>query len=387
MADRIDTKTSRAKLAPRREPYWHQLRPGGHIGFRQLTQGEGTWTAKWRDAATGKRSKQSFGALPDTGKPSAFDVARQRANEWFDALERGGVAEVVTVGEACAAYAKALPAGPKQKRALADFRRLIDSDQLASIELRKLQPRHVEDWRKRTAAQPARIGRGTKTKGRPKSPATLNRDLAALRAALNKAHDRREVDSDMAWRVALRPEKGAQRRREVDLGTEDRRRLVEAASGPIRPFLQALATLPVRPGALAALVVGDWDARQHTLHIRKDKAGAGRRIALPESTAKLFTEQCANKLPAAPIFQTETGGHWTKDTWKKAIAPAVAAAALPPTVTAYVLRHSVLTDMVTAGHDLATIAKLAGTSVAMLEAVYHHLRAEHAREALAGLTL
>jgi site-specific recombinase XerD len=51
------------------------------------------------------------------------------------------------------------------------------------------------------------------------------------------------------------------------------------------------------------------------------------------------------------------------------------------------MRHSVITDLVTGGLDLLTVALLSGTSVAMIERHYGHLRAEHAAAALATLAL
>ena len=66
---------------------------------------------------------------------------------------------------------------------------------------------------------------------------------------------------------------------------------------------------------------------------------------------------------------------------------AAQAAGLPEGSTAYTLRHSVITDLVVAGLDLLTVAQLSGTSVAMIEKHYGHLRAEHARQALATLAM
>jgi hypothetical protein len=42
---------------------------------------------------------------------------------------------------------------------------------------------------------------------------------------------------------------------------------------------------------------------------------------------------------------------------------------------------------VTSGLDLLTVAQVSGTSVAMIEAHYGHLRQEHAANALAKLAL
>jgi hypothetical protein len=46
MAHKIDTPAARAKLAPRRAPYWHKVRPNHFVGFRYMTEGAaGNWVA------------------------------------------------------------------------------------------------------------------------------------------------------------------------------------------------------------------------------------------------------------------------------------------------------------------------------------------------------
>ena len=66
---------------------------------------------------------------------------------------------------------------------------------------------------------------------------------------------------------------------------------------------------------------------------------------------------------------------------------AAQAAELPNGTTAYAMRHSVITDLVTCGLDLLTVAQLSGTSVTMIERHYGHLRADRAAAALATLAL
>jgi hypothetical protein len=51
------------------------------------------------------------------------------------------------------------------------------------------------------------------------------------------------------------------------------------------------------------------------------------------------------------------------------------------------VHHSVITDLVTNGLALITVAQLSGTSVDMIEKHYSHHRADHATKALAGLSL
>jgi len=389
MADRVDSKNARSKLEVRREPYWHQLRTGGHLGYRKLEQGEGTWVAKWRDAATGKRHYKALGTIIDEGKPTAFDKARKEANRWFDDLEGGVSPDVVTVRDACDQYIKAIRRTDEKKanRTAADFRRLIDSDIIANIELGKLRADHLEDWRDRISAPAPRLGRGKRTKETPRAPATVNRDMVPLRAALNRALEDGLIASDIAWRVALKPIKNADRRRGIYLDRKERSRLIEKATDELKPFLRGMALLPLRPGALAALTVADFNPKLKTLRIGIDKSGGERWIKVPPATSDFLAAQAKGKLPAAPLIGTAGGQHWTKDRWKRPIRDAVKAAKLPPATTAYTLRHSVITDLVTGGLDLLTIAQISGTSVAMIEAHYGHLRQDHAAKALAALAL
>ena len=73
--------------------------------------------------------------------------------------------------------------------------------------------------------------------------------------------------------------------------------------------------------------------------------------------------------------------------YSQAVADAVAAADLPGGTTMYTLRHSTITDLVTAGLPLLQIAQISGTSVEMIERHYGHLASDAALKALAVLTL
>ena len=80
-------------------------------------------------------------------------------------------------------------------------------------------------------------------------------------------------------------------------------------------------------------------------------------------------------------IETADGKAWDKDSWKRPVKAAAAAAKLPDTTKAYNLRHSVITDLIGAGLDVLTVARLSGTSVAMIERHYGHLLADHAAPA------
>jgi integrase len=387
MAVKLNTVAAREALPVRRDPYWQRIEKGRYVGYRRMsTATAGTWLARFFDEAAAKNRWTTLGALDHLPASERFDAAQRAAREWFEHLGRGGSSENCTVRRACERYVEHLrheSGDAKADEAVARFRRYVYEEKLAGFDIKKLTAAHLKDWRRKLAATPVRGKDGAK-----RADATLNRDMASFRAALNLALADGLVTSPHAWEQTLRPVSGADKQRDVYLDPEQRRRLVEAAAPALQPFLRAMCALPLRPGALAQLSVADFSAKLGTLRVGTDKAGAERRIPLPAATVSLLADAARDKLPQAPLFTDEGGRRWSKDSWKWPVKAAVSAAGLPGTVTAYTLRHSVITDLVSRhGLDLATVAALAGTSVEMIAKHYAHLRQEHAREALAKLAV
>jgi integrase len=320
-----------------------------------------------------------------------MDEAKKAAEAWFEHMGRGGNADAVTVRQACeryVAHVRASRGEAKAKDLHAKLNRWVYGDKIAGIELAKLSRKHVDAWRHRLAGAKVVVNpHSDQQETRDRAASSVNRDMTPLRAALNFAHDSGDATSDMAWRVALRPIENADRQRDAYLDRAQRTALLNSASEDVRQFLRGLALVPLRPGALAALTVASFDKRLGVLTIGKDKSGRDRRIKLPSATAAYFADQAKDKLPSAPLLARANGKSWDKDAWKKPVKAAAKAAALPGSVTAYSMRHSAITDLVTAGLDLLTVAQLSGTSVAMIERHYGHLRADHAAAALAALAI
>jgi integrase len=379
----LGTVRERDKLKPQREPYWQKLAKGQYLGFRPSTIGKGgTWIARFYDPDTRKKDLHALGDFGHLPPSERFTAASAEAREWFTHRAGGGIPEVLTVKAACENYAADKPDAAKR------FPRYVYDDPIAKISLHKLTDRHVRDWRKRLEAMPALV---TRSKGgtpvsRQRTPATLNRDMVPFRAALNLAYERGEILTNRAWRGALKPVE-TKSRRHLYLDRDQRRALLAALPDDVATFCRGLCLLPLRPGAIAALHVRDFDPRTGELVIRTDKAGGGRSLILPAETAKLFKSLAKDKLPGAYLFTTASGMPWNKDTWKKPIKEGVVTAALPASTSAYTLRHSTITDLVTDGLDLLTVAQVSGTSVKMIEQHYGHLQREHAKQALAKLTL
>jgi integrase len=389
MATKIDTVSARQKLKPRREQYWHRISKGCYVGVRKMTPGSaGSWWARYRDD-NGVQEARSIGPLSEYPDHQRFDAAVKAAREWFEHLGIGGSVVEVTVAAACQDYVAKIkaengdtPAHDLEKR----FERWVYAKQIAHIELTKLTRDHVKAFRRQLVNAPVIVNKAGETRAR--APDTINRDMTALRAALNNALADGKVITDFAWREGLKPIKNAGKRRTLYLDKDERRKLVGAASEDIALFLNGLACLPLRPGALAALKVADLDRRLGVLNVGKDKHGQNRGIKLPATVMPVLERAAKDKLPPAPLFSQADGKKWDKDAWKKPIKRAAAAAHLPNETSAYTLRHSAITDLIVhAGLDLLTVAQLSGTSVAMIEKHYGHLRQDVAALALAHLSL
>lgn len=381
------TKVSqREALRARREPYWHRLRPGCFVGYRPSAKGgAGTWIARAYDEDQRGYRLKALGSFGDHAASVRFALSKHAAEAFAGDVARGGIADekIETVADACRKFAKG------NDEAGSRFSRYVYSDPIAKVELAKLRRRHLVGWRERLEATPALVSRSKKGDPvtRPRSAATLNRDMAVLRTALGKVLSLGAPNTEAAWQEPLRPVKNAVKRRTLYLNRDQRRKLLEHVGDEAEPFVRALCLLPLRPGAVAALTVSDFDKRTSELTIGKDKAGNGRRIVVPPAAAQLFTAASKRKLPAVALFTRPNGKAWDKETWKGPIADAAKVARLPSGVVAYTLRHSVITDLVTAGLPLLTVAQISGTSADMIEKHYGHLVRDAAVEALAGLAI
>ncbi|EIL98234.1 tyrosine-type recombinase/integrase [Rhodanobacter sp. 115] len=366
----IDKVRVRNRLAVRREPYWGApIARGLFVGFRRLEDG-GTWIARQRDD-DGKQRYQSIGHADSI----PYDDAVKAAHAWAKKVDAGvDTSEVQTVKEACESYVK------DRRREVGDanaddaegrFLRTVYGHSIAKVKLAKLRTEQIKEWRADLDM----------------ADASKNRTLSALKAALNFAVASRYVEAGRAieWERVTPYEVNT--RRDLYLNRKQRSALVEKLPEGARAFVRGLCLLPLRPGALAAATVADLDAGRASLRITTDKAGQGRVVALSPEAKKLLQGQAKDKLPAAPLIAYDDGSPWHKERWKQPIKKAAKAAKLPAGVCAYTLRHSVITDMLVGGMDSLTVARMAGTSLAMIEKHYGHLLHEHAAKAMAGLAL
>ncbi|RZL68774.1 MAG: integrase [Variovorax sp.] len=378
----INTVAGRNRLKPRREPYWLKIRAGDFLGFRRTEGAGGTWIARHR-TDVGKQTYQALGDFSELNESERFDAASKAASDWFKHLGEGGRTEVTTVAEAARAYLTELRADKRAKvadHAEPQLELHVLSHRIARISLGKLRDRDIVSWRRDLRDKPT-------PQGKPRAGSTINRVCNLLRAVLNQAVKDGYVTTSRAWKDALAKDGSAERSGGVYLDRDQRRALLKHAKAEIRPFLEALTLLPARPGAIAALTAGNFDKRTGVLHITEDKAHGNRRMKLQGKAAAFFTVQVQDKLPATLMFMNSRGTAWDRDSWSHQFRNAADLAKIPAEASTYDLRHSGITDLVAVGVPTITVATWAGTSVAQIEANYHHHAPEHSADALERLAL
>lgn len=405
----ITTPTGRSKLAARRSPYWHKVQPNRFVGFRLMTaSSEGNWIAKAQNGRTAA-PQQPLGRLDQFAEEERYGEALKLAMKWFAEVEATGEVSqaagnrrtlLQVLEEYCLEQGKRTKTGhpdfgDKAKRSI---RSVFDlwvapyKDDKGFIVQRPVARITAHDWAKWLKWMRSQPGQGRGKVGQGRTEASINRNLVSVIAALNLASRRHGVPN--VWKNELKKTKVDETPRgdEVYMTIQQRGQLLKAMKAHSLPRVTALHPLaltmcvaPIRPGALAALTVKQYEPKEHCLHIflGADKVGKARKVYLPEDQRALFKALTKDKLPTAHLFMDELGRRWNPDRWCPAAKYSAKAAGLPEGFTLYWLRHSRITDLVgVPGASAMEIAEVAGTSVKMIEDHYFKVRPELQRQRL-----
>lgn len=371
---------------PDAAPYrlWDLAVPQLHI--RVQPSGIKSWNVQWSRTST-----RALGKWPGV----TVEAARTRARAVLAETDQHGAPLAVaklkantTVSDACRDYVATL--GKDGRKAAADdaerrFVRCVYGDALGKVRLVDLHQDHVEAWRDRVEQgdlPPLPVKRGRPPVAKPLAKSSVNRMRTVLVAALNHAVARRLASPDVAFEWnAVKPLKDANQRRGLYLERDQRRALLDAAVGPVRDLIECVALTGCRPGDPAICLRSDYDGR--TASVRFRSKNHDRKIPLSPAAGVMFDRLAKGKLPKAHLFTQDGTKAWTADAWSDPVRDAAARAGLPAGVTLYTLRHCWITDAIVGGMDLLTVAKLAGTSLAMIEKHYGHLVQGAARDKLA----
>jgi integrase len=374
----LSTKSARARLNHRREPYWTQIGRGSYLGFRS---GAGTWIARYRDG-DGKQHYQSL------GEHEEFTIAKEQAERWLSQVTKGAhrAPSRGTVRDALSGYVRHLRSIGRRTTAWDVGQRF-----------RLTVPRSGEFGRKKledTRREDFETWRNGLRKGR--QPRSVNRQVRAVVAALNWAvKDGGFVGNREAWKLTHLVDDGEEST-PVFLTPEQRDRLIAAASPTAAALLTGFRHTGARPSELAKATVADFDAKGGTVTLSHRKGrGAkfrSRATQLDDEGVKFFKAQTRGKLPKAPLITNEAGGHFTDQQWCREIELAIIAAnktarkpaqRIPAGASAYSFRHTRISELLQLyGIDPLTTAQQTGTSIAMIERFYFKFISSSMRDKL-----
>lgn len=396
---KLDTRTARGKLPPRREPYWTALGKGRALGYRKGAKG-GTWIARLRDEETGKQQYEALGSADDTADADgvgflSYRQAQDEAVRWFEQRTkelRGDLIEhegPFRVRDACALYLDAYNAGRTRKGNARNADRLEPTinahilPRLGDVEVARLSKKRVEEWLNQVATTPPRLrtkeGNAPRFRELDSSPearrrrkSTANRTLNVLKAVLNHAHREGLVPSDDAWRL-VSPFREADTARVRYLTDDEARRLVNACDPEFRPLVLAALHTGARYGELTALVREDFNPEAGTLFIERSKSGKPRHVVLTTEGAAFFRALAARAKPGQHLIRKAGDRPWNRSEQHRPMKDAVEAAGIEP-VTFHELRHTYASRMVMKGAPLAVVAaQLGHADTRMAEKHYAHL--------------
>jgi integrase len=185
--------------------------------------------------------------------------------------------------------------------------------------------------------------------------------------------------------------------RDVNTGKYRRRKRGEYRSASQNPYkgfadmLRCYYHTGARTSELADALAKDFQVRTRKLVLKKHKrtqtmkVAEARVITLNAEAFAILNRQCQGKGQDEPIFTQGNASPWNKDLLDERFRKVRKLAGVRDKITLYDFRHLWISEALMAGVDIFTVAKMAGTSVQMIEQTYGHLRAAHLEDAQRSL--
>jgi integrase len=399
---RLQERSARARLAPRKHPYWRSISEGRHLGYYRGRRG-GSWIARCRPPDGGDYVTKPLGTADDIvdadgelilNWKQALDVAL----EWCERVEKPGYREAatLTVRTAAEEYAamrdardSARAGRPKRSDGRSRLTKYVVIDeQLAKISLHELTENHLKAWR-----------------GRLTSLKVLTRQRLAndLKAALNHCfqNHRRALPTDfpITVKVGLKSdecywEHGESVARENQI-LEDAQvrsilRLAEKhdEDGDFALLAILLAATGARFSQLARMTVADAQLDQSRLLVPTSFKGKGRspgliKVCIGPDVVQRLRSAVIGRNRSEPLLQRwryrqvsptkwvrYERGPWKSSSemtrpWNAVVQAAGLAGTIP-----YALRHTSIVRAIRGGLPIRLVAALHDTSVTMIERHY-----------------
>lgn len=167
--------------------------------------------------------------------------------------------------------------------------------------------------------------------------------------------------------------------------------LCQHAKPGLAGMLRVYHATGARTHELCNARVGDFQANARTIVLGKHKRSKTlrepipRTITLNDTAYAILAKRCEGHAMDAPIFPNRAGKPFTSCLIGDMFARLRDRVGVRQSITIYSLRHLWISDMLQAGVDVLLVARMAGTSVKMVEQVYGHFRTQSFQDAQARL--
>lgn len=392
---KIDTRSARARLPPRKPLYWITIASGCAVGYYKGLRG-GSWTARITDANS-KRHFESIGAADDHLDPDdisifSYDQAQVKAREFFKRKTREFSGDLIpadgpyTVERAIEDYFTHRDRrSSKETSKDRSSARVHILPSLGSMEISKLTTRRIRDWHSALAEAP-RLGRKGRydEKHKPVATgsdpetirarrATANRRLTVLKAALNHAYQEGRVVSDEAWRK-VKPFRDVETAVVRYLNAEEIARLLNACAPDFRSLVRGALQTGCRYGELIRMKVADFNLANKSVSVRLSKSGKSRHVVLTNEGTNLFSKIVADRAGEKLIFLRKDEEKWGDSHQRRRLEDASDRAQIDPPVNFHILRHTYASALAMNGAPMAVIAaQLGHVGTRITEKHYAHL--------------
>lgn len=357
----LRTKTARLRLTPKTNPYYDKLSKGRALGYRKrVPQSSGKWVLRTADDL-GAYSYETLGNADDFDEPNGKNILSYGQALKIALTKKSADPNRKLVTEALNDWAvdKNRTASSEKQR-LDNFSRARRiSTPFEGLNLKTVKQSHIKKWRDDHLTDPER--------GQPQR-STANRNLAVLKAALNKAAYLTEFEGPYPWRLVSKYKKSESfGKRLIILTDQEEENIISHARSDLANLLRGLQKTGARFGELRQCLCSDLNGNR--LRIPDGKTGA-RTIALSLDKAAFFKNLTEKQAPSSPLLKRTDGTAWPDNGHLKPMRALVVKLGLSADITSYAFRHGFISRALSKGVPMSAVAQHCGTSEEMIRKSY-----------------